>query len=123
MSLLVHFIFSLQTNLKLYHWTTNTYSRHKAIDELLETFLEDSDRFMEVYIGKYGRKPFTTKKNSTLTIHALNDVTAEKFLRKSIRFLTVDVQTLLSESDFDLLTIRDDMVAALNKTRYLFTLR
>lgn len=122
-STVIHFIFSLQTNLKLYHWTTTSYSRHKAMDELIETFLSSSDSFVENYIGKYGRRGITGKKMSDITIAALNDDTVVNYLTAGIRFLTNDLPIILHTDDVDLFTIRDDLVAALNKARYLCTLR
>jgi len=29
----VRFFFTLQLNIKMYHWNTTSYSRHKATDE------------------------------------------------------------------------------------------
>ena len=128
MASFVPFIFSLQSHLKLYHWSTTSYARHKAMDELVEVFLEQSDRFVENYIAKYGRKaPFLFGKAAAgfkIAVAPLNDDTVVSFLKASIRFFTHQLPKHLNpRDDVDLLTIRDELVAALNKARYLCTLK
>jgi hypothetical protein len=53
----VHFFFKMREQIKLYHWQTMSYSRHKATDEVLEKLDALIDRYVEVYMGKYGRPP------------------------------------------------------------------
>ena len=125
---LVAFIFSVQSHLKLYHWTTTSFSRHKAMDELVEVFSTQSDRFVENYIGKYGRTAGLLFGNPAavfdISIAPLNDGTVVAFLKASIHFFTRQLpKHLQADDDADLLTIRDEIVAALNKARYLCTLR
>jgi hypothetical protein len=50
---LVKFFFTLQLNLKLYHWNTTSYSRHKASDQFGERLLSLIDRFVEVLLPDY----------------------------------------------------------------------
>ena len=38
--------------IKLYHWQTTSYSRHKATDELHEQISELVDKFIETIHGK-----------------------------------------------------------------------
>ena len=37
---------------KLYHWKTDSFSQHKATDELYESLNLNIDRFVEVLMGK-----------------------------------------------------------------------
>ena len=119
---IIEFIFSVQTNLKLYHWKTTSYSSHKAMDELLESFLATSDRFVENYIAKYGRKILDLSGSSSIKLYSVEDSTVVPFITHSIQFLTSSKHLKLNPDDLDLLTIRDEMVEALNKARYLCTL-
>lgn len=120
---LVQFFFHLQTNLKLYHWTTTSYARHKAADDLVDSVTSLADMFMEVYIGKYGR-PVFRKCLSNIVLTQITDDTVVAFLNTAIAFLTTDVKKLLNkDADLDLLNIRDEMLGALNRTKYLFTLQ
>jgi hypothetical protein len=56
MSNIIKFFLDLQVQLKLYHWQTTSYSRHIATDKLYEKITDLSDKFIEVYFGKYGRQ-------------------------------------------------------------------
>jgi len=55
----VHFFFTMKEQIKIYHWQTMTYARHKATDDVLKELDENIDMFVEVYMGKYGRPNMT----------------------------------------------------------------
>ena len=42
---------------KLYHWNTTSYAKHKATDQFLDKFNNNIDKFVEVFIGRYKIKP------------------------------------------------------------------
>lgn len=107
---------TLRTQLKVYHWQTGIFSRHKASDELGEKLDANIDKFVETYIGKYGRPKFTAK-NQVIHIRIYNDSEASKLLREAVQWLT-----RLNIKDTDMLNIRDEIVADLHQTLYLFTL-
>ena len=44
----------IRNQVKLYHWQTNSFSRHTATDELVKSLDENIDKFVEVFMGKYG---------------------------------------------------------------------
>ncbi len=121
MSEIIKFFFDLQLNIKLYHWMTTSFPRHKAADELFDKVLEKSDKFMEVYIGKYGRHAMT-KKDSNIHVQNLDDKSVLKFLDTCIAYLVKDLPKSLDKNDVDLFNLRDEMIATLNQTKYLFTL-
>jgi DNA-binding ferritin-like protein len=120
MEILPRFFFSLQTNIRMYHWQTDSYSRHKATDNLLENLDPLIDKFMEVYQGKYGK----IKKGLTnITVRSLNEETAPDFINQCIQFLNniCDEEQHIKKTDSDILTIRDEITGILNQTLYLFT--
>jgi hypothetical protein len=120
MSQLVHFVLDLQANMKLYHWMTKSFARHKASDNLVDKISELGDQFVEVYIGKYGR-PTLAKKDTNIRLTKYDDNSVVKYLDNSIDFLVKELPKFLKKDDMDLLNIRDEMVGALNQTKYLFT--
>lgn len=122
MASIVHFLFHLQNNIKLYHWTTTSFARHKAADELVSAFIDLGDKFMEVYIGKYGRNQLH-KRDASIQLQHLDDKNVVKLLEDGIRFLLNDLPKSLKKEDVDLYNLRDEMVATLNQTKYLFTLQ
>lgn len=121
MSDFILFFFDLINNVKLYHWTTSSFARHKGSDELFASLVESTDKFMEVYMGKYGR-PKITEREGRLTLKSLNDKTVVEYIKTSIKVLKDDLSKQLKDSDVDLFNIRDDILAKLNQTLYLFSL-
>lgn len=120
MSQIVHFIFDLQTNIKLYHWMTTSYARHKAADNLVSQVSDLGDKLVEVYIGKYGR-PTINKKDALVQLQNLNDKNIIQFLDDAVNFLVQDMPKILNKTDVDLLNIRDELVGILHQTKYLFS--
>ena len=117
---LIQVFFSMQHTIKLYHWQTQSFARHKATCGLLESLDPLIDSFIETYMGRYSRPSFGG--GFDLKIKELNDEDAEDMLEKYIQFLKVEVPKNLKSGDTDLLAIRDEMLGILNKTVYLFTL-
>lgn len=120
----VHFFFNMREQIKLYHWQTMAYSRHVATDMVLEKLDKNIDRFVEVYIGKYGR-PRLANGTNTVKLINMSDQTARRFVESCIKYLVEDllIDSAKRPADSDLTTIRDEMLADLNQLLYLFTLR
>ena len=115
----VKFFFELQTNIKLYHWNTTSFSRHKGADELVDSIIELGDKFMEIYIGKYERP--NKIKSYSISNKTYNDKSIIEFLNNCIKHLQI-LSKQLSPQDTDLLNIRDEILGKLNQTLYLFSL-
>lgn len=118
---LIQVFFSMQNTIKLYHWQTQSFARHKATCELLAGLDPLIDSFVETYMGRYSRPFFGG--GFDLKIKELNDKDVNDLMQKYIQFLKVEVPKHLKSSDTDLLNIRDEMLGILNKTVYLFTLK
>ena len=80
MSDFVLFFFDLINNIKFYHWTTTSFARHKASDELFTSLVELSDKFMEVYMGKYGR-PKIIERDGKIPLKSLGDKSVVDFIK------------------------------------------
>jgi hypothetical protein len=76
---------------------------------------------VEVYIGKYGR-PTLNSRTGRIMIRNFKDQEAPLLLKQAIDWMTHKLPTLLNKEDTDLLNIRDEILADLNQTLYLFTL-
>lgn len=116
---ILHVLLLLRNQVKIYHWQTFSYGRHKATDDLVSHLDDNIDKFTEVYMGKYGRP---TLKNRKLLFHDSTDKKAPKLLEDGVHWLTHQLPKLLKKTDVDLLAIRDDILADLNQARFLFTL-
>ena len=122
MSEYITFFFDLSNNTKFYHWMTHSYPRHKASDVLFNSIIELSDKFMEVYMGRYGR-PKTTDRNSLkLNLKLYNDKSIMEYYKTCITYLEGSFTSNLTEKDTDLISLRDDIKEKLNQTLYLFSL-
>ena len=119
----VQFFFAMRDQIKLYHWQTRVYSRHKATDDVIKSLDEHIDQFVEVYMGKYGR-PKMSGKTATVHVSNFSEKSIVSFIKKCIQMLLTDVVKGLKDNiDSDLINIRDEMLADLNQLLYLFTLR
>jgi len=117
---IVNLMLTLRNQVKIYHWETMKFSRHKSTDDLVGKLDDSIDKFVEVYIGKYGR-PKLTSRTGTIRLRNFTDDEATEVLKQAIQWLTVRLPTLLSNKDTDLLNIRDEILSDLNQTLYLFT--
>lgn len=119
----INFFFEMREQVKLYHWQTHSYSRHKATDDVIGKLDTNIDQFVEIYMGKYGR-PKMTPKNATIRVANLSEPGAVKFIKSCIEELRGPITNSLdAKRDTDLLNIRDEMLGDLNQLLYLFTLK
>jgi hypothetical protein len=108
------------TLIKLYHWNTMSFSRHKSSDELYSNIQTGMDKFVEVYIGIYGRKDVFKGRPEPFVMRVLSDREASSLLDNIANFLSNEIPKYVKETD--LLNIRDEILANVNQTKYLFTL-
>ena len=117
---IIKVFFHMTLNVKLYHWQTTLYSRHKATCELFASIIDLTDNFVETYIGRYSRPHF--EEDFQINVSQISDEEARNMIQQYILFLKKEVPKQLKQHDTDLLNIRDELLASLNKTLYLFTL-
>ena len=103
--------------IKLYHWKTYNYATHKATDELFSELNTKIDEFVEVLLGSTN-----VNRNSlnitTITINPiLTNVECKTQINNYIHFL---IQS--KGLSVDLISIRDEIVALLNRFLYLLSL-
>jgi hypothetical protein len=118
----IQFFFTMRDQIKVYHWQTRQYGRHKATDDAIKALDDHIDKYVEIYMGKYGRPKFTPTTN-TLKIKNLNEKTIISFVNTCINVLKSVLVKHLKPNDTDLFNIRDEMLGELNQLLYLFTLR
>lgn len=107
----------LQNQFKIFHWQTFSYAQHQAFGHLYDQLSEKIDEFVETYQGIYERLSFSGE------MLAFSDLRETNFGM----VLSEQAETLKSYDQYfsghsDLLNIRDEMLAVLNKTSYLLTL-
>lgn len=112
-------LLQIQQQLKVFHWQTKSYARHNAYGQTYDVLSDLIDTFVEVHMGKYGRFMIN---NGSIELADLNDETVKVFLNSTTNFLVSMSTQLDPKNDTDLLNIRDEMLATVNKLKYLLTL-
>jgi DNA-binding ferritin-like protein len=120
MKLITNFL-SIQSQLKVLHWQTKSYAEHKAFGKLYDALDGLFDTFIEVYMGKYGT--ILAKEEFEFEVQNYSEEFAREFLDKTISYFTEDITNGLDEKDTDLLNLRDEVIAEMNKTKYLLKLK
>ena len=110
---------------KLFHWKTNSYSTHKATDELYSKLNENIDSFIEVLLGKSGKR-------TDLTHHKhirLLDLSSVEILKREVNqfkgYLLAlnDNKVMQHVTNNDLFNIRDEILGDLNQFLYLLSFK
>ena len=115
---IVSSMLTIRNQVKLYHWQTTSFARHKATDDLTTKLDANIDTFVETYMGKYGRPKIT----QPIVLNNFSEEAAKSFVAKYRKVLSVDLTRKLSPEDTDLLNLRDTILGDLNQVLYLFTL-
>jgi hypothetical protein len=114
-------VFKYKCQLHIYHWQTKIFSRHSGADVLLESLDDFLDKFIEAYMGKYGRPNFAA--GTSIPLSNMDDNQAVTYLDEMVNYFTNEIVNYIDEKkDTDLLNIRDEVLAGINKVKYLFTL-
>jgi DNA-binding ferritin-like protein len=118
---IILFFLHLQSQIQVLHWQTTSFARHKAFDDIYNALGEHIDAFIEIYQGKYGRIYLEGK--SPYDLHDIDEDNVNSEIAEWVDTLTNGFPTLLNENDTDLLNIRDEVLALINKLKYLLTLK
>jgi hypothetical protein len=113
---------SFRDQLKIYHWQTTSYARHKAADRLISSMTEQIDRFMETLQGSRDTRLVLTPESGTIKFKNQGDENAIEILVAFKGWLSNGLSSMLQPFDKDLSNIRDEMLGSVNKTIYLFSL-
>ena len=107
--------------IKLYHWKTRSYSEHKATDELYDRISDNTDKFIEVLMGKdQSRIQMIESKIDLIDPNKLTDF--KDRIHKFREFLE-DIDIYFDKrNDSDLLNIRDEMLSDVNQFLYLISM-
>lgn len=116
----VNFFLGLQCQIKVLHWQTKGYARHKALDETFNALLDLVDTFVEEAMGKYGRFELDGD-TKHIELFNLKEINTKDMINKVIDALNQYNQQF-EENDTNLLNIRDEMLGLFRKLQYLMTL-
>lgn len=115
-------LIKIQNQLRILHWQTMSYAAHKALGSAYEDLDELIDSLVEIHQGKYGRLKFETPIDLGLVNQ--DEIDLEDVLVQLNEYLTGPFNDMHdSVKDTDCLNIRDEILAVINKLRYLLTLK
>lgn len=112
----------VRDQLKFYHWSTKYIARHTASDTFVNSLTEKTDRLIEVMQGSENKR-IEIPDSSILKFKNETDSSIVKVLENFKDWLSNTFPTYLNKkiSNTDILNIRDDILADVNNTLYLFT--
>ena len=111
----------IQVQFKFMHWQTTGDAKHRAYGDIYDTLGDLIDNFTESMMGKYGRPEFESE--FALMFQDLKSLSLQNFMDGITDFLVSFSEMLDPKYDTDLLNLRDEMLAAINKLKYLLTLK
>ena len=116
---LIEYFLGILCQIKVFHWATTHYSKHKALDDLHSSLSSKVDTLVECYIGRYKKQPLKAFK---ISMSAHSDLTKiDTFLeseRETIRKLSPQFKTAS-----EIQSIIDDILMLFNQAIYLCNLK
>ena len=111
------------SQIKLLHWQTKSYAEHKALDKLFNGIVAFQDDLVETIMGKYGR-PNLSGDMKVLTMYNYEDCDCSEAIEKIKHCYYKECKSYFTaEEDPEILNILDEIIALLDKTMYLLTLK
>jgi hypothetical protein len=114
--------FTFRDNLKIYHFQTKSYARHKSSCQLEEQMAAHLDTFLETMQGSRNVR-LKLPTNKIMLLESIDDKTAVAMLEMFKEWLIDDLPKYLCPTDTDLFNIRDEILRDVNQTLYLFTFK
>jgi hypothetical protein len=111
----------IQNQFRFLHWQTLGDAKHRAYGDIYESLGENMDMFVEVMMGKQGRPQFDSE--FSIMFQDISALSVQNFMDGITEFLVGMTDHLDSRYDTDLLNLRDEMLASINKLKYLLTLK
>lgn len=121
-------LLTILNQVKLYHWQTLSYPRHKATDDLYSSLSVLIDKFIEVLHGRLSTtenpkyRIMLEKNINTIAINNIIDLNGTELLNNIRKYLESSELKSAMGNCTDLINIRDEMLSEVNKSIYLFSL-
>lgn len=116
----ISILLTLLNQIRIYHWQTPKHREHVALDTLYNDLNGKIDELVEVYQGK---TQTIIKSKDLFKIELTNYTSTEDIIKYFDKFIAYFNDKLIEnpEQNGDLVSIKDDVVAMLNKTKYLLS--
>jgi len=115
-------LLKLATQLRIFHWQTDSYAQHQAYGNAYEQLSELIDQLVEVHQGKHGKITYTSP--AGLELSNSEELDPQSILTEVTDYLSTEFANTMDQTkDTDCFNIRDEILAVLNKLKYLLTLK
>ena len=108
-----------QSQIKVFHWNTSSFSQHMAFGKAYDAISEHVDDFVETFIGKYGRTeseiPFVLNLKPLFTENSTDSILSD--FESYLQNFTQEIP-----DSTDLLNIRDSILGEVRHLRYMLSL-
>jgi hypothetical protein len=118
--MLIQSFLTIQNQMKILHWQTKSYAAHKALGKAYEGLDVLIDNFIETYAGS--SPEILNFDVCTIKCQNIDSLDPKSFLESVGSFLSGKLSSSIPEENTDLHNIKDEMIALVNKTKYLLTL-
>lgn len=114
-------LIQMEQQLRILHWQTKSFARHQAFGSTYDSLGDLIDKYVEVCMGKHDR--FMLDQVRSIELVNLSELKPTDFCDACSEMLIGISSTLDPNMDSDLMNIRDEMLAEINKLKYLLTLQ
>jgi DNA-binding ferritin-like protein len=116
----VNLLLGIHTQLKIFHWQTKGYARHKSFGNAIKKLEDLMDDFIEESMGKYGRFTLNSE-TDTIKLFNLSELKPNEMLETICQSL-IQLTDEIDPVDTNLLNIRDEILGLIQKLKYQITL-
>jgi len=118
--MIIQSFLTIQSQLRILHWQTKSYAAHQALGSAYEAMDELVDGFIETYAGA---DPEVLNVDScNIKCQSIDSLNPMSFMDSVHSFLSGKLSSAIPEEHTDLHNIKDEMIAVVNKTKYLLSL-
>jgi hypothetical protein len=115
-------LLKIQNQLRILHWQTKSFARHKAFGKTYDDLDGLIDTLVEIHQGKYGVITYDTPIDFSLV--NIEEIEIDQILIQLNEYLTGPFNEMHDPvKDTDCLNIRDEIMTVINRLRYLLTLK
>lgn len=108
--------------IKMFHWQTRSYAEHKALDKLFGGLTDLTDGLIESLMGKYGRPDFGG--GCSVEIMDYSEENLRNYMESLYSCYAEECKGKLNpDQDSEIINIIDEIVALVDKTKYLLSLK
>jgi DNA-binding ferritin-like protein len=113
-------LFHARQQAHFWHLDTKSYAEHKALDQFYTELLDLIDSLLETYLGKGKSVDFGKIR---MTFNPYKREAMIEYFKKLARYVARAKKSMNGTNDGDIANIMDEILALINKTLYMFTLK